>query len=288
MDIKIVKDLIIDILEKSINAKHNSDWSRHPLRVVQAVKSLIGINISTPNLKLIDWLENYSNSFSKNSKLDLGFRDDKLNETISAHHLELALREGDKLKSYKNLEQLSRVSEGRPILEFLLELSLQQSGQSFLFIMSVFRSNLFSSNRFIDQFLILSADSILDDKFKISHDTDDYFNLNSKFELCAHMLACKKEEFVRNQKINAFLPGVNSLLKNTDSSNCDKSDILGILTYGRKAILKYLDIINKHNINIDLILKLDALRAALKASPENSVQIINASSSYFEGLSNAR
>lgn len=287
MDIKIVKDLIIDILEKSINAKHNSDWSRHPIRVTQAVKSLVGINISSPNLKLIDWLENYSISFSKISNADLRFRNDKLNETISAHQLELALREGDKVLAYKNLEQLSRVSDGRPILEILLELSLQQSGQSFLFILSVFRSNLFSSNQFINQFLILSTQSILDDKFKISQDTDNYFNIYSQFELCAHMLECKREEFVRNQKINAFLPEINSLLKTIDLSKRNNDDFLHILTYGRKAILKYLDTIDVNSINIDLILKLDALRAALKASPENSVQIVNASSIFFEGLLNA-
>ena len=49
MDIQQVKTELTALFDKAIFAIHNGGWENHPLRVVQAVKSLIGINISSPN-----------------------------------------------------------------------------------------------------------------------------------------------------------------------------------------------------------------------------------------------
>ena len=146
MEIQQVKTELIVAFEKAIFAIHNGGWENHPLRVVQAVKSLIGINVSSPNMKLLTWVKGYLATLDARPKSELMFKVGELEETIAIHSLEMAIKEGDKKLAFSHLAQLSRVSDGRPILELLLELSIQQSGRSFLFVLSALRSNLFLAN----------------------------------------------------------------------------------------------------------------------------------------------
>ena len=124
MDIQQVKTELSALFDKAIFAIHNGGWENHPLRVVQAVKSLIGINISSPNIKLLTWVKEYLVTLEGRAKSELMFKFGELEETITTHSLEIAIKEGDEELTFSHLEQLSRVSDGRPILEFLLELSV--------------------------------------------------------------------------------------------------------------------------------------------------------------------
>ena len=58
MKLEIAKKKIDNQLVNAIYSK--SDLNRfHPIRVVQAIKSLVGIDIANPNQKLLLWSENY-------------------------------------------------------------------------------------------------------------------------------------------------------------------------------------------------------------------------------------
>ena len=38
------------------------DWKLHPVRVVQAAKSIVGMDLESPSKRLMDWLVNYCES----------------------------------------------------------------------------------------------------------------------------------------------------------------------------------------------------------------------------------
>ena len=63
MDIEKAKARIDNQLLKSIYSDMTADGF-HPMRVIQALKSIIGINIERPSKKLIDWGDNYLDSVS--------------------------------------------------------------------------------------------------------------------------------------------------------------------------------------------------------------------------------
>ena len=123
MDIQKAKIELITYFDRAIFAIHYGTWDKHPLRVVQAVKTLIGINISSPNTKLLMWVKEYCLSIERRPESELMFEISDLNETVNIHSLDASIKNGDKKLSFFHLWQLVRVSDGRPILELLLELS---------------------------------------------------------------------------------------------------------------------------------------------------------------------
>ena len=64
MNIEIAKKKIDNQLIRGIYADSPLD-NFHPMRIIQALKSLIGINIDSPSNKLISWGEVYLSSQNK-------------------------------------------------------------------------------------------------------------------------------------------------------------------------------------------------------------------------------
>ena len=283
MDIQKTKTELTEIFNKAIFAIHNDDWKSHPLRVVQAVKSLIGINISSPNMKLLTWVRDYISSLEIRPKSELMFKFGELEETITIHSLELAVKAGDDKLAFSHLEQLSRVSDGRPILEFLLELSAQQSGRSFLFVLSALRSNLFLSNEKITALLILCTQSVLDDSFQVWGLNPEKLSLESNFELSCQIIQSHEEDIVRMIKIHPWLPTNSEIFKMSNSEE-SLNDNMNIMNVGRQGILDSIDKMESTAITAEIILTLDAYRSALKVSPEHTKNIISVSSRHTEGL----
>ena len=287
MDIQKTKSELTEIFNKAIFAIHDDGWKRHPLRVVQAVKSLIGINISSPNTKLLTWVKEYSSTLEVRPKSELMFKLGELEETITIHSLEVAIKGGDQKLVFSHLEQLSRVSDGRPILEFLLELSAQQSGVSFLFVLTALRSNLFLANKKITALLMLCTQSILDDSFKEWGLNPDNLNFKSTFELNCQVLQCHHEDLVRLIKIKPWLPTIGEIINSSgDIKNID--DPLNILSIGRQGILDFINKVELNLITPKVILTLDAYRSALKVAPQYTEGIISASSRHLIDLFNVK
>ena len=287
MNIQKTKTELTEIFNKAIFAIHDDGWNRHPLRVVQAVKSLIGINISSPNTKLLAWVKEYSSTLEVRPKSELMFKFGELEETITIHSLEMAIKGGDQKVAFSHLEQLSRVSDGRPILEFLLELSAQQSGISFLFVLTALRSNLFLENKKITTLLMLCTQSILDDSFKEWGLNPDNLDFKSTFELNCQVLQCHHEDLVRLIKIKPWLPRISEIINNSDDIK-NIEDPLNILSIGRQGILDCIDKVESNLITPKIILTLDAYRSALKVAPQYAEKIISASPKHLLNLFNVK
>ena len=285
MDIQQVKSELTILFEKAIFAVNYNGWENHPLRVVQAVKSLIGINTSSPNTNLLGWVKEYSSMLEVRPKSELMFKFGELEETISTHSLEMAIKSGNSKLAFSHLEQLNRVSDGRPILEILLELSVQQSGKSFLFILSALRSNLFLSNKKITALLMLCTQSILDDSFEEWGLNPENLAFESTFELNCQVLQCHHEDLVRLIKIKPWLPTISEIINNAGDIN-PVNDPLNILSIGRQGILNSIDRLEFNAITPEIILALDAYRSALKVTPEYAKDIVHATSMYIESLFN--
>jgi len=285
MDIQQVKSELTILFEKAIFAVNYNGWENHPLRVVQAVKSLIGINTSSPNTNLLRWVKEYSSMLEFRPKSELMFKFGELEETISTHSLEMAIKSGNSKLAFSHLEQLNRVSDGRPILEILLELSVQQSGKSFLFILSALRSNLFLANKKITALLMLCTQSILDDSFEKWGLNPDNLAFESTFELNCQVLQCHHEDLVRLIKIKPWLPTISEIINNAGDFD-PVNDPLIILSIGRQGILNSIDRLELNTITPEIILALDAYRSALKVTPEHAKDIVHATSMYIESLFN--
>ena len=285
MDIQQVKSELTILFEKAIFAVNYNGWENHPLRVVQAVKSLIGINTSSPNTNLLRWVKEYSSMLEFRPKSELMFKFGELEETISTHSLEMAIKSGNSKLAFSHLEQLNRVSDGRPILEILLELSVQQSGKSFLFILSALRSNLFLANKKITALLMLCTQSILDDSFEEWGLNPENLAFESTFELNCQVLQCHHEDLVRLIKIKPWLPSISEIINNGGDIN-PVNDPLNILSIGRQGILNSIDRLEFNAITPEIILALDAYRSALKVTPEYAKDIVHATSMYIESLFN--
>ena len=76
MNITVVKEELLKLYEKSLF--FSEDYTSHPIRVIQAVKSIIGINTDKPADSLLEFCKVYTDKYKfiekinyKNSDLDL-------------------------------------------------------------------------------------------------------------------------------------------------------------------------------------------------------------------------
>ena len=255
-----------------------TDIPTHPIRLIQASKSLIGLDLDNPNQKLLDFnsffLKNDNSKYIKNKN----YLDDTIKEVISIHDLEEAFANNNKTKAFDILHQLSKVSNPLHILEFLVEISLKQTGQSFLIIWSIYRICFFISQKDTNFFLDLSIDAILSDKFSlkesdllpINNNAINYSHLSiSNIDLFSHLLEAYNSNLVRFDRIK---PLISNLIAR--EFNYDKKGILTDLNIdfkypklfnkGRSWLLDFINDIDHNNITIELILFLDSIRCLFK------------------------
>ena len=95
---------------------------------------------------------------------------------VSFHNLKFALKEKKIVKAREEMGKLVLVSDGKQILEYLLELSMLQTGQSFLFIWSALRSYNFFGNENYLRLFNLCLDSINSDKFARENGHVNFFH----------------------------------------------------------------------------------------------------------------
>ena len=131
---KEIKKLIILSIQQPIDKR---DILVHPIRVVESAKSLIGLNLSKSHNEILSFLNSKDliNSDDSNTpeKIDN-------HKAVSIYELEKAIREKDSKNIYNIIESMLFLSDGRHILEYLLELSLNQSGNSLSVIWAIYKS----------------------------------------------------------------------------------------------------------------------------------------------------
>jgi len=240
---------------------------KHPLRVVQASKSLIGINIEDPSRQLLKWLDDYVKDFTPNFNPPI-LSDQNLSlETITYTHLENLILHKKKSESKIYLTQLLQVADPRHIAEFLMELSVQQAPGTFLFCWSAFRSLQFLGDKDGYPILYHCLSSILKE---ISEEKSNTKLLMERSELYCHQFQIRKTEIIRKNKIiphlDKMIRTIKKGLNKTYSFNIPKALGSMIITEGEMGILSYLATLKMEDISSELILLLDAIRSALKFS----------------------
>ena len=109
--------------------------------ILDAVKSIIGIDLNYNHSSLIDWLNCYFDNYEEIKDVTKEYND--IPEAISLYNLEHSLNNKNLDNAQKNIYYLSRVSDGIQILEFLLEFSLKKCESSYRYIWHHLRLLLF-------------------------------------------------------------------------------------------------------------------------------------------------
>ena len=276
---------------KSLSYK-TVNFLNHPIRLIQASKSLIGLNLDTPNEKLLKFNSSVLANNTYESIKFKNFKNDNIKEVISTHNLEDAFIKNDKDEVLNELYQLSKVSSSLHILEYLVEISLKQTGKSFLIIWSIYRTIFFINQKDIKFFLDLSIDAIFSDKFYLSdfellpinNNIIQHSNLSiANIDLFSHLLEAYNSNLVRSDKIKILISNVINKrfpCRKDDSSVEFNFKYPQLLKTGRSWLLEFIDDID-NNITIELILFLDSIRCLFKFLNKKDYKFICA---HFERL----
>ena len=240
---------------------------KHPLRVVQASKSLIGINIEDPSRQLLKWLDGYVKDFKPNFNPPLPSDQNLSLETITYTHLENLIHHKKNSESKIYLTHLLQVADPRHIAEFLMEFSAQKTPGNFLFCWSAFRSVQFLGDKDGSSILYHCLSNILEE---ISDEENKTRLLLERCELYCHQFQIRKTEIIRKNKIiphlDKMIETIKQGLNQTYSFNIPKALGNIIRAEGEQGILYYLSTLKIKDISSELILLLDAIRSALKFS----------------------
>ena len=280
---KIIENQVIDALKIKFK---NSNF--HPIRLIQASKSLIGLNLKAPNVELLNFNSSYLKKNKDNLIEELKETEIKANEVITTHDIEQAFINKDRELALSMLGQLSLVSSELHILECLIEISLKQSGKSFLCIWSLYRSIFFINKQTSKLFLALSVEIILSDKFEDLIHIDSNFihiknipiesiykniiiydNFSYEFlDLYSHLLEAYNSDLIRGLKIkdlikNMICRKLNNIELNQFSDE-HSIDYPELLNSGRFWLSKFLNKTDKQKFTIDLILFLDSIRCLFR------------------------
>ena len=272
-----IKEKIDKMYEKSLF--FNLEESCKSIRLIQATKSLIGININEPLLNLLDYNESLLNSVSEKKVQILNEKFD-LPEVVSYKNLEESLLNKNKMKAQGSLDALCKVSDGMQIVEFLLQFSLKYCNKTYLLVWSIYKMMLFLNNKYIQSSLNLIVNVILNNKINIQQKNDgipiimeDYECNIYDFEEFGILYSISKEKLIRKKYIydkcsKKMLKFIRRNLKDVNL-NYKESQIKN----GRRWIHDYLQKIESAKINDELILILDAARSILKTAEENNVDV---------------
>ena len=190
---------------------------------------------------------------------------------MALEDLKISLIEKNAESSIDFLSNILAYSDGRHILEYLLEISLMQKGESMLFIWSSIKMNLFHSSKFIDKLLLLCGRAILLCDF---YDKDcKLSNIGSKdrdwekFEERCILDEVDKGNLVRERSIkrniNLFINSCIPLKK--DNLKKSSSKMWNYVSDDRRWISSYID--SMCNLNAKNVLFLDAARSMYKNNP---------------------
>ena len=244
------------------------EYSRmHPIRVVQACKSLVGINPKNPPIVFLKWLERYLKGFKP------GFNKPALKinttspEIITYSHLKNLIVDKKEKEAHDYLGYLLQIAGPNHIAEYLVELAASKSSGSLLFCWSAMRSIQFVGEQDGYPILYHCISRLLEEEEGIIE--SDGSSLK-RYEICCHQFQIRDSEMVRMAKI---IPYFDQLIKTIESNfmqsefpDLPKNLKKMINQEGIRGIHLYLNGLKLEEINFELVLLLDALRSVLKFS----------------------
>ena len=266
-----LEDQIINFLSSCLRQEVDiNNIESHPIRVLEAVKSIIGLNLDNPSMVLLNYIRRKDISGNL-----LEFKSDIKNniETVSIYQLEEAINNNDLIKSEKLITQLLKLSDGRHILEYLLELSLKQRGKSLSVIWPIYKALKFigySSPEDVRNSLLIATQCLV---------YDEYYNLESKdiepidsifdrsslndyaLQLFGVVYEISNERFVRECYIDSSL---ESFIKYFASNLIEKTASINQSNFSINRREDLLQILENSKMDDRNILNVNALRAYMK------------------------
>ena len=276
-----LKERVEKALKKSLFCVNNKEIFLHPAVIGDCVKSLIGSNLNDPYLKLVDWLENEIEKLDK--KEDYITSKTSEIKTTSYKQLQEALINKDKELVVDILTRLQSLTDGTQLIEFLIEMSLHQTGRSFISAWRIYKIVNFAKIEDRLSCYQLMCDIILSDKFR----EDSFKSQKIKPKMCryissnylntivyAHILDCQNHSFIRQENLSMALNKMISYIGNENQSKSEleihedsiKKDRSSVLHRIKKDELK----ISKKNI-----LLLDSIRMLIKNAPTINDNFVN-------------
>jgi len=240
---------------------------KHPLRIVQACKSLIGINLESPPQTLLKWIEGHLKDFTPKFNLPPFDANKEAPAIITYAHLGNLIIEKKECETYTYLSYLLQAAGPCHIAEYMIELAICKSPKSFLFCWSALRSILFVGEKEGYVILYHCIASLLeeDESVKSSEEL-----LLEQYEVYCHQFQIRSMEMVRKSKI---IPHLDVLVKmiapklmSTVLPELPHTLRKMIKSEGTQGITTYLSTLKVEAITSDLILVLDSLRSVLKFS----------------------
>ena len=263
--IEIAKEKIDNQLLKAIYA--NSPLNRfHPIRIIQALKSLIGIDIDNPSKQLIFWGVGYLEQIESLPVDYFKYSISAIDETIVLSKLGEQILLKNKNSCISELQNLCSVSDGNQIFEYLLEFSSINNICAIPFIWSAYKTNLFLKNKYSYNLLLLSIGLLIKNKLNQK-------GLMSNIEKSCIIESVRNSELTRQNRINIQLDYCKTDFNLFNDKN--NSQIIDVLGKGRIAILDYLNSLDLKYITKEMILFLDACRMILKDSDSQNHQKIS-------------
>ena len=263
MDIENAKKCIDSQLIKAIYSDYPID-NFHPTRVIQALKSLIGINIEEPSRKLIEWGDSYLDNINLLPDDYYKYPINKSKETIVLSDIGNYILQRDQKKCITELQDLCSVSDGSQIFEYLLEFASIHNKWAIPFIWSGLRTNLFMKSKYSYHLLVLSVEKLLRQNKNHNHKPMPTIELYSIIESIKASILTRQERI--DNHLNQIIPELN--LSETENT----VDLINISQKGRVGILNYLNSLESNQITRELILFLDACRMVLKDSSNKNKQ----------------
>ena len=251
------------LLEKTIVNQFNPKINISPIRTMQALKSLIGINLDLNYSEVLKWANQYLDNNTIENKNE-SYNITK-SEMLSIHDLEAKIRMKDRIEAITYLKKILLVSEGKNILEFLLEISLLQTGKSTLVIWSIIKTLYFLKFENLDIALIRAIDSMIDDDFLIDINKNKN-KINWEKELVSHrsqihlillLYQINSFDFIRKEKIKN---NIHVMINNIKDCKKIKFQSTIMPCFESKEKLPFYLIKNVNRINYNEIIYLDLIR----------------------------
>ena len=250
-----------------------SNYINHPIRIIEASKSLIGLNLKDPNKNIIDFLnslkfEEIQSSEEKPKAIK--------NETISIYQLEDAINNSDTDRINELLDNILNLSDGKHVLEFLVELSLRQKGQSLQVIWPIYKAMNFIGYNDINAIrnsLDMACKLLIFDDFhdaskeeKISMEQLEVHRVKTVEQL--YMIGVVHEisnfKFVRydfiKQNLSLFLNHFHVSLNQSNPKPCK------IKSNGLKEDSDLLEVLDSFTLSKEMILIFNSVRSIMKYS----------------------
>ncbi len=250
-----------------------SNYINHPIRIIEASKSLIGLNLKDPNKNIIDFLNSL-----KFEEIQSSEEKPKVikNETISIYQLEDAINNSDTDRINELLDNILNLSDGKHVLEFLVELSLRQKGQSLQVIWPIYKAMNFIGYNDINTIrnsLDMACKLLIFDDFhdaskeeKISMEQLEVHRVKTVEQL--YMIGVVHEisnfKFVRydfiKQNLSLFLNHFHVSLNQSNPKPCK------IKSNGLKEDSDLLEVLDSFTLSKEMILIFNSVRSIMKYS----------------------